>query len=301
MNINIIGKDKSGNVYTLPTPFWLTYESDLDAPAHALTLTFIGNDIPDFSMIEVTGDFFFDGIVDVVSRKKDSSGEKTVINARSFAAILLDGEAAPGVNNTDDFDIILWDFRCGGKVKGFLYDSYTPISKMTLAKGTSLWRYLTLFCEQTMGYSPRISDDGYIIAKPYSFETVHNFDESDPVAVEKCVDYTSIITSVSIRNQNGVYSAVMINTKADLPYSRQRFYIPNVACTESTSKIGSRVIDKSMRNKNTVKLTFPYIYNAKVGDGAIFENEEKAVMSVKHKLDSSGVKSIVTLCERKYL
>lgn len=301
MNINITGSDFDLNTYTLPTPFWLTFESDIDAPADALTLTFLGSDIPNIPMIKITGDFFFDGMVDLITRKTDGDGEKTVLHARSLAGILLDSEISPGVRRIDDLTDVLWFCDCGGKLKGFLYDSYTPIGSMNFPKGTSAWRFLKTFCEQTMGYTPRISDDGYIISKPYSFDTVHDFDNVTPLAIQNNIDYTTPVTSVSVRNERGIYSTIMLNTNVYLPYLRTRHIIPGVSWVNFPELAAEKTIKESMLRHRTTTFTFPEIFSAKVGDGGVYNGEEKVVISVKHKLDGTGVKSVITIADREYL
>ncbi len=300
MNITIKGTDSDGKEYTLPYPFWLTFESDIDAPADALTLTYLNQDLPEICMITVTGDIYFDGIIDLISRKKSQDGDKTVLNARSLAAILLDSEASPGEHTDLSLDMVYWDFYCLGKIKGFLYDTFTPVSSITLPKGTSKWRFLTLFCEQTMGNKPRITDDGYISTKPYSTEILHNFSESDCIAVEKTTDLSDIINSVSARNQNGVYSTSVVST-AVTPFQRVRYLIPGAKWVNFEVQYCKKILRQSMLRHKTITATLPKLHAAHVGDGVMFDGEEKCVIGVKYTLNSNGAATELILGERKYI
>lgn len=301
MNLNITGKDVLGNVYTLPCPFWLSFDSDIDAPADSLALTFLNDTIPEIATITIQGDFLFNGIVDVISQTKSRTGGKTVIYARSIAAMLIDSEAMPGKMRLDDFEIIQ-DILCrGGKLKGFIYDTYTPMDSITLPKGSSLWYFLRLFCEQTMGHAPRITDDGYIKATALSDEVSHNFDEMAPISVEKNVDFSDIVTSVSVRNTIGNYSSVLLNQKVTLPYSRHRYTIPGGAWINNTDLAGKKVLNQSMTRYKTKTLEFEGFYSAKIAECAVFEGKEHRIISIKHTLNESGATTKITMSEKEYI
>ena len=299
--INITGKDISYNEYTLPAPFWVSFESDADAPADSLTLTFLSAQIPEISTIKVEGDFFFNGIVDLISHEKSPSGEKTTLYARSLAAMYIDSEAAPGKTNLRDLESIMYNFDLGGRIKGFIYDTYTPMDSITIPKGSSTWYFLKTFCEQTMGNYPRITDDGYINAKALPDTSCYTFDEKNLVSVVRKTDFSDVVLSVTIRNEQGNYSMLLLNKKIQLLYPRQRFTIPSHAWVNNPDLAGEKILNQSLRNYKTVTLTYAEILPLKTFDCVTFEDKLYRIVSVKHTLDSKGAKSKITLSEKKYV
>ncbi len=299
MTFNVIGYDKSENEIALPKPFWLEYESSIKTPADSLKLTFFNKTIPNVVMIKVEGDLNFFGIVDTI--KHYSQNKRCEITLRSIAAALLDSEATPGTFKNPKLETVFSNCACNGYIKGILYNSYTPISEMTVSKGTSLWKYLTDFCEITMGYVPHIDENLYISAKPYDENIVHTFELEFPLNVEKSVDYTKVISSSSVRNNLGNYSVMLTNSDMHLPYGRHRYLIPDASGEGDLIKYGRKILRQSMRDYNLITLTFPHFYKARVGDGATFDGEEKCVFGVKHILSNEGATTKITLGERAYI
>lgn len=301
MNLKITGKDTYGNVYPLPYPFWLVYDSDIDAPADSLELTFLNETIPQIVTITVEGDISFNGIVDLISNTKSRLGEKTVLYARSLAAMLIDSEALPGKVNIKSLESVENSFSLGGRFKGFIYDTYTPIESLTLPKGSSLWYYLRLFCEQTMGHTPRITNDGYIKATAFSDEILHDFNKQSTISVKTDTDYSDVVAATSVRGENGVYSLLMLNQKVSIPYPRHRYVIPGGAWVNNRELAGEKVLNQSVRRHKTVTLELAHFYPAKIADCAVFEEKEYRIISIKHTVGESGITTKITLAEKKYI
>lgn len=299
MNLNLIGTDENGVKCTLPNPFWLNLQRSVSAPADALTLTFINCDIPDVCFCEISGDITFYGVVDTISRKNDSSGSKTVMYCRSIVAMLLDCQEMPGKSVNPNIDVLAITHTCGGRLKGFLYDSYTPVSVLNATSSMSQWAYLCLFCEQTMGRTPHITPDRYISTKPYDGSVKHNLDNC--IACETTTDYSDIVTSVSVKNPEGAYSMSMVNPNFPAVFSRHRYVTPGIGWQNYPEQYGYRVLSQSMLNYKTKTLTLSGFLALDLGQTGVYKGEEKAIIEIEYLLDQNGAKTKVTLGEREYL
>lgn len=300
-NINLIlkGEGERETQYTLPTPFYFTLLRDIDAPADSLTLTFLNEDIPEIQFITISGDVDFYGVVDTITKKSDKSGQKTTLYCRSIAAMLLDTQATPGKSARPNLDVMSIIASCGGRLKGFLYNSYTPIPYLNTSAGASMWNQITTFCQQTMGYPPRITKDRYIAATPYSSEVTHTF--SDIISVEDTTDFSEPILSVSVRNPEGAYSLTMSNPYVTLNLSRHRFVTPGVGWQSVPELYGERIMKNSMVRYKTKTLTLSGFYPAEIGDNAVFEGKESAVIGLNYTFNQNGATTKVVLCDKKYL
>lgn len=299
MNLNLIGTDQNGVTHTLPQPFWLKMQRSVSAPADALTLTFLNCDIPDICFCEISGDISFYGVVDTISRKSDSSGSKTVMYCRSIVAMLLDCQETPGKSVNPNLDILSITHTCGGRLKGFLYDSYTPVSVLSATGSMSQWAYLCLFCEQTMGRTPHITPDLYISTKPYDSSVKHNLDNF--IASESITDYSEIVTSVSVKNADGGYPLTITNPNFPLAFSRHRYVSPGIGWQNFPEQYGYRVLSQSMLNFKTKTLTLSGFLALDLGQTGVHNGEEKAIIEIEYLLDQNGAKTKVTLGEREYL
>ena len=299
MNLSLIGTDQHDVQYTLPEPFWLNLQRSVSAPADALTLTFINCDIPDICFIEISGDITFNGIVDTISRKSDSSGNKTVMYCRSIVAMLLDCQEMPGKSVNPNIDILAITHTCGGRLKGFLYDTYTPVSVLNASSSMSKWAYLCLFCEQTMGRTPHITRDGYISAKAYDGSVKHNLENC--IACESVTDYSDILTSVSVKGIDGGYPLSTTNPDFSLSLARHRYVTPGIGWQKYPQEYANRVLSQSMLNFKTKTLTLSGFLALDLGQTGVHNGEEKAIIEIEYLLDQNGAKTKVTLGERKYL
>lgn len=299
MNLNLIGTDENGTTHTLPQPFWLKMQRSVSAPADALTLTFLNCDIPDVCFCEISGDINFNGVVDTISRKSDSSGSKTVMYCRSAVAMLLDSQEMPGKTSNPNLDVLSVTHTCGGRLKGFLYDSYTPVSALSATSSMSKWAYLSHFCEQTMGRAPHITLDGYISAKPYDDSVKHNLE--NVIACETVTDYSDILTSVSVKGVDGGYPLSTTNPDFSLSLARHRYVTPGIAWQNYPLEYAKRVLSQSMLNFKTKTLTLSGFLSLDLGQTGVHNGEEKAIIEIEYLLDQNGAKTKVTLGERKYL
>lgn len=298
-SLNITGVDKNDTAHTLPSPFYFILQRDVDAPADALTLVFLNQKIPEISFVEITGDVDFYGVVDTVCTTKDKSGEKTTLYCRSIAAMLLDTQETPGKTLTPNINVVAISCSCGGRLKGFLYDSYTPIPSLNVSGGASKWSFLTNFCEQTMGNSPRITKDRYISTKPFDTHIVHKID--DYLYSKEETDYSEVITSVSVRGEEGNYPISMQNPYVSLPISRHRYVTPGVGWQNFREEYGKRVMRKSMLRFKTKTVTVSGFRPFEIGNSALVDGEEKVIIAVEFHLEESGAFTKITLSEKEYL
>lgn len=307
-NLQIIASNRRGGGETsLPRPLWIKLEKSVAEPASKLTLTYPPEtEIPDVSHLTLSGDLTFYGLVDTISHEQTDNGKYIVVICRSMAALLLDNHASPMeiVSPTPDEILSRYCFMMG--FKGFLFDEYRQVPSICATRGTSCWSMVEAYCEQAFGRPCHITEDGYISSLPYGDTVVHTFggDGLPIYEIAKITDNTVPISSVSLRNENGVYSIAISNPYAPLGTRRQRYVIPEAPWLNYRELLGDRILRRSMSEYRVVKIKTPSVLNAQIGDRAVVNGDTDETVWRIAKLtftaDENGILTDITLYDSEF-
>ena len=298
---------KGGGEVSLPRPLWIKLEKSVTQPADKLTLTYPPEtEIPDISNLTLSGDLTFSGLVDSVSNEQTDNGKTIVINCRSVAALLLDNHANPTEFSSPTPDEMLDRYCLMMGFKGFLFDEYHQVPSISATRGTSCWDIIEAYCEQSFGRPPHITEDGYISSRPYGDTVVHTFG-GDGLAIyeiKRITDNTAPISSVSLRNENGVYSIALTNPYAPRGTRRHRYVIPEAPWLNYRELLGDRILRRSMSEYRVVKIKTPSVLNAQIGDRATINGDTDETVWRIAKLaltaNENGILTDVTLYDSEF-
>lgn len=306
-NLQLTASKRTGGEISLPRPLWLKLEKSVKQPANKLTLTYLPEtEIPDISNITLSGDLTFSGIVDSVSFEQTDSGNTTVVKCRSMAALLLDNHARPIEYTSPTPDDMLTNYCFMMGFKGFLYDEYRQVPSISATRGTSCWDVIEAYSEQSFGRPCHITEDGYISALPYGDSTVHNFGGNGfPIyEITKTTDNTAPLSSVSLRDENGVYSLSISNPHAPVGTRRQQYIIPEAPWLNFRELLGERTLRRSMSEYRVVNIKTPAALNAQIGDRATVDGDTEGTVWRIAKLtltaDQNGTLTDVTLYDSEF-
>lgn len=143
-----------GKQFTLTVPISVVIQSSEDAPADGFSGVFAIQDLPacTFFQIYQGDDLLFDGLID--SQVVDEQQNRNIlrIEARSWAALLLDNEALPQTYENPSWKML---FSRHAAPYGFRYEGtdLAVAGTMTVSKGMSEWQVLEQFCTGLWGKS----------------------------------------------------------------------------------------------------------------------------------------------------
>ncbi len=306
-NLQITASKREGGEISLPRPLWIKLVKSVKEPASKLTLTYLPEtDIPDISQIKLSGDLTFSGIVDSISHEQTDNGKNIVVNCRSMAALLLDNHARPIEYTSPTPTDILNNYCFMMGFKGFLYEEYHQVPDISATRGTSCWDVIEAYCEQSFGRPPHITEDGYISSLPYGDSTVHTFGDGGlPVyEITRTTDNTAPISSVSLRNENGIYSLSISNPNAPVGTRRQRYIIPEAPWLNYRELLGERTLRRSMSEYRVVNIKTPAVLDAQIGDRATISGDTDQTVWRIAKLtltaDENGILTDITLYDSEF-
>lgn len=269
INLTVTAKTASGQAVSLPMPMRLKLDRSVDRPADILTL-FFPFDTPadNLSRLSLRGDIYFEGLVDETRLMQTSTGNFLRVICRSLAALLTDNHAYPTTLDNPTPDSIIQMYCPFMGFLGFKYDTYTPLTTFTTIHGTSVWKAVEAYCMQAFGCQQRVTNDGYLTAKPYASQTVHTFGSgAHPLySLERIIDRTAPISAISVRDAEGNYSLAVLNNDAPADIRRQRYVIPASPWVNDRSRLATRMIRQSMRDYKTAELTCDVFSGVELGD-----------------------------------
>lgn len=290
-----------------------------DSPAHSFSAVFSSDaSYPELYDITVhDGDSqLFTGTVDEQVLTEGAKGRQLKLIARSRGAVLLDNEAQPQTYGT----VSLWQiFRDHIRPYGFLNmtaESNPTFMQYQIVKGTSEWEVFTNFFRSTMHGMAYMDDDCNIICGlPPADGVRHRFSNQEkgalPYSSLKIVNNRySPITRFVIRDQYGNYSYTYDNPDtAALRLTRKRYLIPSAEFALSSgggSFDAALRVRRSMLGKQAVTLTHPGLLSVKIADYADIASghesfEKLFVYQIRYRFGSSGISTVLTLLDPKYL
>lgn len=306
-NLTVTASERKGGEITLPRPLWIKLEKSVTQPANNLTLTYLPDtEIPDISHLSLSGDLTFSGIVDSITHEQTDNGKNIVVKCRSMAALLLDNHARPITYTSPSPTDILNNYCFMMGFKGFLYDEYRQVPDISATRGTSCWDVIEAYCEQSFGRPCHVTEDGYISSLPYGDSAVYTFggDGLPVYEISRIIDNTAPLSSVSLRDENGVYSLSISNPNAPAGTRRQRYIIPEAPWLNYRELLGERTLRRSMREYRVVKIKTPAVLDAQIGDRATVNGETDETVWRIAKLtftaDENGILTDITLYDSEF-
>lgn len=280
--ISIIGTTIDNESFIFSNIISLDFSASRFIPANSLTFS---APISDYTLkfshisLKFNNSLVFNGIVDSQSLSiNDSSVPFISISSRSISALMLDNEVKPAIYFKLSSDQLIKDHALPFGVKGALFPFPTTINFIQVKKSSSHWAVIDLFCKQKYNKTPFLTAENFITLNPFS-DSIIQFSNSRlsnyiPFSSVKIIDNrTNIISKVFMKtglgNYGPIYRTSINNPLADkLKVSRVRyFHPPNEWVKDSYSSANIHLLSPNV-SSFSIKLTSPFILNAKVGDAA---------------------------------
>lgn len=234
----------------------------------------------------------------------DQNGLTTTFEARSKGALLLDNEAKPvslwGANLPTIFNRHVSQFGFG--LSNHLGGGIVPV--FSVRKGMCHWEVFSQFVKRLHGVEPYVKGD-LIICQRLSLGKVRlRFSNNNGVNYNSFTHVFNpyeIISKVYLRDDNGLYSASVSNTKARFfGIQRERYVIPTTEFMEHPREDANIRIRKSLEKSELYYLETYENTWVDLGDTVSVETPEKeqltlVVVGTEITLTSNGYKTKLTL------
>ena len=293
-----------GEFFELPAPESFVINRETGA-ADDLSIVFSSCDIEKTggSKIQLYVDdrIEFSGIIDELKTTESSDGTKTLIYARSNAALLLDNEAMPVDYKNADGQLIAsrhilplgLDYVC---------EDNGEIADISIYKGTSHWQVIKNFCSLCYANEPYVDEEGRVImCRDNSAESL-DFCNNGGIGytnIQVNKKYYKLISDVFTKaSTRSDYDIELINPVAfNLGLSRTRY----VDGAISGNDYGDRLIDAGNEESLEVKVYVPQFLHCPIGGNcsATLEDGQKydglKCRKIKQSLSNNGFETAVVL------
>lgn len=297
--------DTKENELFLGTPLKVTLSCDEDVPADSIELELSDVGLGELKCVEVSkgGKVIFAGEVD---EQTDELSEfpKTVIVARSSAAILIDNEAYPmSLEHPSAMDV----FRFFAEPFGFRKlcgEDKELDGKLTVAKGTSCFNVLKAFSKDVYGAFPRCEGDIlYIGGKKTEGKLRLGFDEIPLVSLKVTRLRCNRISEVMVKlSDNEGYVRKVSNLKAKAEGVAKVRYLNASSGSSKTLADADRMIKESQRNSFCAVAVCWGCFADALGMEATVKGieQEQVVSAVKYTFGKNGEYTRLTLRRKEF-
>ena len=311
MTFRIVATDTVGNSIELPSPISMVISMSTDTPADSLSLTVPCTSAPgelaEIS-VHIDGELSFCGIVDEQIMQY-SNGCTLKINARSYAALLIDNETIPANYHTPSLADIFSIHAQPYGFKDFIGENKTCDCDFTVKKGVSEWEVIENFCKSVLKTTPMITKDGFLDARTDKSSKHYAFSNTRAGAIR--------FSSASVKLQRyGIVSQVVykLSSNSDYIYTcqnddavhrgirRRRLLNLSLNTPEFNDYRINHIIQSSERDSLEITLTVPDICISELFCHTDFDDHILGSFSglyikeILFSLSSSGASTKITLC-----
>ena len=316
MTFQIVATDILGNHIELPNPISMEINMAANTPANSLSLTVPCtapmNELAEIS-VHIDGKLSFSGIVDEQIMQY-SNGCTLKINARSFAALLIDNEAIPANYHTPSLADIFSIHAQPYGIKGFIGDNKVCTCDFTIKKGVSEWEVIENFCKSVLKTTPSITKDGFLDVRTDKSANHYTFSNTKHGAIK--------FSSAKVKLQRyGIVSQVMYKLSANSDYiytcpndnaisrgiRRRRLLNLSLSTPEFNDYRTKHLIRKSELDSMEITLIVPNLCISELFGQADFDDRmlgSFSGMCIKELLFSltpSGCYTNITICPKELM
>lgn len=302
--MNIIAVTNSDDTITLTKPLYVCIRKSDDAAAHSLSCNFgITEQLPPLKEITVKYEdiILFSGVVDTQTVSCDDKGMYLSINARSYAALLLDSEAMPTNYYMPSLQLIYDRHLAPYGIKGFKGENKVFTSQMNISKGCSEWSVIKKFADTFMGINPIIDENGYVdLTGNDSNNTVFVYYDDKIINISKVLNPYKLISQVILRTEENADYSMTVNNNKPTPYIKRRYYDGANTALSPLYK-GEKIIDNSNMEYLSVKIKYSGFLPIKINNkmkilnSPISLDDTLVVKEIKYTLSSKGKYTDITL------
>lgn len=285
--------DINDNELLLGAPSKVTISCDEDVPADSMELEFGIVGLRDVKYVELSreGKVIFSGEVDEQT-EEICDVPKTVIVARSSAAILIDNEAYPmSLENPSAKDV----FKFFAEPFGFRKlcgDNKALNGRFTVAKGTSCFNVLKAFSKDVYGAFPRCEGDTIYMDGKKSDGLLRLGSDGIPLLSLRTIRLRcNRISAVYVKtSDSGGYVNKISDSKAEAEGLVKVRYLNAVSGSSKTIADADRILEESERESfHSEAVCTGYLGDA-LGMAVSVKNVEKeqVVSAVKYTFGKSG-------------
>ena len=249
-----------------------------------------------FSAAEA-GETVFSGVVDECEVNQGAEGLRLEVSGRWMAALLLDNEALGQDYGTATLEDILRDHvepygiqTEGGAALG-------PVSRFSVAAGSSEWAVLYEFARYHNGICPRFDREGRLILSPWPDTREIALDDAVPVERLSCrVRRYGVLSQVVVRDryQNRTETVENPAFQALGGHRRQVVTMPGKSQYQAMRYSGRFQLERSAAEQLWIQAEIPMLFFAQPGDLVRLErsnwgrNGRYRVMEAQVGQDESG-------------
>ena len=249
-----------------------------------------------FSAAEA-GETVFSGVVDECEVNQGAEGLRLEVSGRGMAALLLDNEALGQDYGTATLEDILRDHvepygiqTEGGAALG-------PVSRFSVAAGSSEWAVLYEFARYHNGICPRFDREGRLILSPWPDTREIALDDAVPVERLSCrVRRYGVLSQVVVRDryQNRTETVENPAFQALGGHRRQVVTMPGKSQYQAMRYSGRFQLERSAAEQLWIQAEIPMLFFAQPGDLVRLErsnwgrNGRYRVMEAQVGQDESG-------------
>lgn len=318
MNLIVKAKTQTKKEIILKNPISLEYKENRFIPCDSLDITFLMQyEHEDFS--EVTASLnnilFFDGIVDKQILSYSNKGYLLTLSCRNKTALLVDNEVKPYMYFQLTSSELFKRYALPYGVLSYEFPYEAKKNFLEVKKGMSNWNVIEEFCEQVYNKKPYINKEKKLVLSPLTNKSFV-FSNNIPNSIAFCeikiqkINY-KLISKLFLKTATenyGYYYGVVINNENALKQDvkRERYYHPKSKISINAKKEAEQIIKNSNRNSFVIEITIPSLIDIKIGDNVIINDniinrDNLAVIDVNYKVNQKEIKTIINLCDKKYL
>ncbi len=310
--LRLAAEGTDGTALEFINPLSLELNKAYGTPCHQLVISFaLTGPVGEIAAVTLYSDAdrLFHGIADRQLTAMDGKGLTLTLECRSPEALLVDNEALPRVQYYAKLSAVARQQAAPYGIQG-VRGSDPSLSQYTVYKGTSVWNTLDRFCRQTLGYSPRVDNDGWLNTAPPGAGRVISVSNLIPKAwsylsIRKELNRCEVLSEVRVNNRYGSYATRGVNPKA-LGVQRMWLLNPSGEWANLPKQSAQEAIRASMLEKERFIVTLPAIARCDIGDVAELPDEPFAVKGlfiggITYALNEGGLFTTLELYNKEYI
>lgn len=310
--IRLAAEMTDGTAMEFTNPLSLELNKAYGTPCHQLVISFaLTRLVGEIAAVALysDGDQLFYGIADRQLIAVNERELTLTLECRSPEALLVDNEALPRVQYYAKLSTIVRQQAAPYGIRG-VRGGDPSLSQYAVYKGTSVWNTLDRFCRQTLGYSPRVSDDGWLDTAPPGAGRVISISNLMPKAwnylsIRKELSRCEVLSEVRVNNRYGSYTTKVINPAA-MGVQRMRLLNPSGEWASLPKQSAQEAIRASMLEKERLVVTLPAIVRCDIGDTAELPDEPLSakglfIGGITYALNEGGLSTTLELYNKEYI
>lgn len=318
MNLIVKAKTQTKKEIILKNPISLEYKSNRFIPCDSLDVTFLMQyEYEDFFEISafLNNVLFFEGIVDKQVLQYSNKGYLITLSCRNKTALLVDNEVKPYMYFQLSASELFKRYALSYGVLSYEFPYEAKKNFLEVKKGMSNWNVIEEFCEQVYNKKPYINKEKKLVLSPLTSKTFifsNNITNSIAFCEMKIqkINYkliSKLFLKTATENYGYYYGVVIDNENALRKHvKRERYYHPNSKISTNAKKEAEKIIKDSNRNSFIIEITTPSLLDINIGDNVIVndslvKHDNLAVIDLNYIINQNGMKTIINLCEKKYL